>query len=356
VLGVLGLDALLVRRRSFAETLLGFAAALAAVVPWTLYYELWSRLKTGGTPLRPRVIGTLYNANQFVLPFVAVPALLLLAWRAPREERRLVALGLGLFAVLLVWVPLVAPHPYHRYIVAASPVAALLLAFGVAGSAALVTSRPAARALVAVALAAFLAASPLASNVVTRWIDPSLRTLREPGRWLRAEIPAAWLELSGRASDPNRTVIELLQPRLEPGDEVLVTYEDAPFMFYTDARVRGGIPAFRVEDRSSPPPRFAVVRRSALFLPWNVYRRELNRWRWTEIASDAPDVPFGNSPDPNHRFYPLGPRHPNLVVLERVMSGEEGEPRDRAERTPTGVKPPDGVGEATGSRESRPSR
>jgi hypothetical protein len=93
-------------------------------------------------------------------------------------------------------------------------------------------------------------------------------------------------------------------------------------MFYTDARVRGGIPAFRVEDRSRPPPRFAVVRRSALFLPWNVYRRELDRWRWTELPSGAPDVPFGNSPDPNHRFYPLGPRHPNLLVLERVTGDE----------------------------------
>jgi hypothetical protein len=321
VLGVLGLDALLVRRRSFAETLLAFGVALAAVAPWTFYYELWGRLKTGASPARLRVLGTLFNVNQFVLPFLAVPALALLAWRAPREERRLVSLGLGLFAVLLVWVPLVAPHPYHRYLVAASPVAALLLAFGVAKGAALVTPRPVARAVLAVALAVFLAASPIVSNAVTMWIDPTLRTLHEPGRWLRAEIPAAWLELSGRAPDPNRAVIELLRPRLEPGDEVLVTYEDAPFMFYTDARVRGGIPAFRVEDRSRPPPRFAVVRRSALFLPWNVYRRELDRWRWIELPSGVPDVPFGNSPDPNHRFYPLGARHPEVQVLERV-SGE----------------------------------
>ena len=84
-----------------------------------------------------------------------------------------------------------------------------------------------------------------------------------------------------------------------------------------------GIPTFRVEDRSAPPPRFAVVRRSALFLPWNVYRRELDRWRWTELASGAPDVPFGNSPDPNHRFYPLGPRHPDLIVLERVGGDDD---------------------------------
>jgi hypothetical protein len=37
-------------------------------------------------------------------------------------------------------------------------------------------------------------------------------------------------------------------------------------------------------------------------------------------------VPFGNSPDPNHRFYPLGPRHPNLLVLERVTGDEPGAP------------------------------
>jgi hypothetical protein len=322
-LGVLGLDALLTRRRSLGETLVAFGVALAAVAPWTLYYELWGRLKTGAAAGRLRVIGTAFNVNQFVLPFLAVPALALLAWRAPREERRLVALGLGLFAVLLVWVPVVAPHPYHRYVVAATPVAALLLAFGVARGAALVTARVLPRALLATALAAILAATPLVSNAVTVWIDPTLRTLREPGRWLRAEIPAAWLELSGQAPDPNRAVIELLRPRLEPGDEVLVSYEDAPFMFYTDARVRGGIPTFRVEDRSAPPPRFAVVRRSALFLPWNVYRRELDRWRWTELPAGVPDVPFGNSPDPNHRFYPLGPRHPHLLVLERVTGDDE---------------------------------
>jgi hypothetical protein len=107
---------------------------------------------------------------------------------------------------------------------------------------------------------------------------------------------------------------------------VLVTYEDTPFMFYTDARIRGGIPSFRVEDRSAPPPRFAVVRRSALFLPWKIYRRELDRWRWSELPSGVPDVPFGNSPDPDHRFYPLPPGHPDVLVLERLGGDEPDAP------------------------------
>jgi len=323
VLGVLGADALLTRQ-PLRRALVAFGAVLLVIAPWIWYYELWSRLKTGAAATNLRVWGTVFNLNQFELPLVLVPLLLWLAWRAPRAERRLVLLCLAVFAALLVWVPVVAPHPYHRYLVAATPLAALLLAFAVTRVAGLLVRGAAARGLVAAALALVLSVSPIAANAVSVWLPPYACTMsvHEPGRFLRGEIAPAWLEISGRAPDPNRAVIDALAPRLGPDDELLVTYEDIPFMFYTGHRVRGGISAFRAEDHRGVPPSFAVVRRSVLALHWKVFRRELQRYSWKEIPVEAPDVPFGNSPDPNHRFFPRPEEHPDVVVLERI-SGED---------------------------------
>ncbi len=320
VLGVLGADALLTRR-SLRKTVATFGALLLAVAPWIWFYELWGRLKTGAAPARTRFWGTLFNVNQFELPLVLVPILLWIAWRAPREERRIVLLCLAVFAALLVWVPVAAPHPYHRYVVAATPLAALLVALAVTRVAGSLVRRATARALVAVALALALALSPVASNAVSMWIPYFGRTLNEVGRFVRGEIAPAWLEISGRAPDPNRTVIDYVASRLAPDDEILVTYEDIPFMFYTAHPVRGGISAFRAEDRAGVAPRFAVVRQSVLSLYWNVFRRELGRYRWQAMPVEAPDVPFGNSPDPNHRFFPFPGERRNVLVLER-MAGE----------------------------------
>lgn len=319
VLGVLGADALLTRR-PLRRTLVAFGAVALSVAPWIWYYELWGRLKTGASPWRVRAWGNLFNLNQFELPLVLVPILLWLAWRSPRHERRLVLLCLSVFAALLVWVPVVAPHPYHRYVVAATPLASLLAAFAVTRIAGFLVRRPAARALLASAIALVLAASPLASNAVSIWIPRYFWTMRlhELGRFVRGEIAPAWLELSGRAPDPNRLVIEFVASRLGPEDEILVTYEDIPFMFYTDHPVRGGISSFRAEDRTGVPPRFAVVRRSILALHWKVFKRELGRYQWESMPVEAPDVPFGNSPDPNHRFFPRPEGHPSVMVLERV--------------------------------------
>ncbi len=323
VLGVLGLDALLRRPRSLRDTAVAFGGVLLAVAPWVFYYQLWGRLKETTVPGHERLIVTLFNVNQFELPLLFVPLIVWLAWRSKPGERQLVGASLAILVALLVWVPLAAPHPYHRYVVAATPLSALLLAFAIVRSTALVVTRPGAlRTAVAACLGVVLAVSPIASDAVSVWITPSFLTpLHDPGRLIRAELAPAWLELSGRAPDPNRTVIEFLRPRLGPEDEILVTYEDAPFMFYTEQRIRGGIPAFRVADRGSEPPRFAVVRRSAVFLDWAPFRRELALYRWQPLPVTAPDVPFGNSPDPSHRFFPRPPKFPSLMVLERV-SGE----------------------------------
>jgi hypothetical protein len=96
------------------------------------------------------------------------------------------------------------------------------------------------------------------------------------------------LELSGAAPDSSRIVIGGLRPRLQPGDEILVSYEDAPFFLYTDQPIRGGIAA------------------------------------WRRLPIEAPDVPFSDNADPNHRYCPLAPGTPSIGVFERVADGAPG--------------------------------
>ena len=46
------------------------------------------------------------------------------------------------------------------------------------------------------------------------------------------------------------------------------------------------------------PPRYAIIRRSVPFVHWPVYRREVERWFWTPVPVRAPDITWGNNPDP----------------------------------------------------------
>jgi hypothetical protein len=87
-------------------------------------------------------------------------------------------------------------------------------------------------------------------------------------------------------------------------------------MFYTRARIRGGVAAFRVEDHAAPPPRFAVFRRSVRFVYWSVFARELSRHTWSAVPVLAPDVPFGNNPDPTSP--PVVTARGNIEVGERM--------------------------------------
>jgi hypothetical protein len=86
-------------------------------------------------------------------------------------------------------------------------------------------------------------------------------------------------------------------------------------MFYTDAAVRGGIAAFRVEDRTRPPPRFVVLRQSVGWVHWPVFQREVRRYAWSFVSTGAPDIPWGNNPDPIALVYQ--PER-EVFVAERV--------------------------------------
>jgi hypothetical protein len=97
-------------------------------------------------------------------------------------------------------------------------------------------------------------------------------------------------------------------------------------MFSTENPIRGGVPCFRVEDRSSTP-RFMVIRRSVPFLHWPVFIREINRYKWKQIPVNAQDIPFGNNPEPDNQPYWILLRFkqlhneqalPNLILAEMI--------------------------------------
>lgn len=120
-----------------------------------------------------------------------------------------------------------------------------------------------------------------------------------PGNLLwRSELLRLGTEVFGHQRDPNRIVIEWLRENSKPTDEILINYEDIPLMYYLPNPVRGGIAAFRVEDDSKKPPEFAVLRRSVPFVHWSVFIREMKRYSWTQMPVQAPDIPWGNNPDP----------------------------------------------------------
>ena len=85
-----------------------------------------------------------------------------------------------------------------------------------------------ARAAVAAGLATVLLATSLISSPL------GLAGIRDRGtasRGLRPELAVAWREIFSSRPDPNCALVEWLRPRLRPGDEILVNYEDIPLMF-----------------------------------------------------------------------------------------------------------------------------
>ena len=78
---------------------------------------------------------------------------------------------------------------------------------------------------------------------------------------------------------------------MRPEDEVLVNYEDIPLMFYPPNRIRGGNGCFRMDE--APPARFAVLRRSALFVHGYYYGQFMGRHQWRQLPlRNAPDIPW----------------------------------------------------------------
>ena len=90
-------------------------------------------------------------------------------------------------------------------------------------------------------------------------------------------------------------------------------------IYYLPNPIRGGIVAFRAEDDRVTPPRFVIIRRTVPFSYYAVYAREIARYFWTPVPVQAPDIRWGNNPDPEGHFQDRA-RAENLLFYARADS------------------------------------
>jgi len=307
------------------KCLLTFGAIAVAIAPWVYYYELASRVKPRYTSLESSVLGSLFNFNHFQFPILALVPLVILMFGKPVHRagvagRRLVGLATCLCLALLVWVPTVSPFPFYRYLMPVTPLAALALAYVILGSIDLMFAGRAAndlRVVAALPLAALFTLTPLAALPVSLFIPSQHRPLQQFGILVRPELSAIYLDVIEDGPDPNRDVIEVLASRIQAGDEVLVNYEDVPFMFYTDATVRGGMCAFRTEAPDNGRLRFAVIRPN-LRIGHAALMRELARHRWRPIYERILALRWGHVPDPRFHRFQRYEAPPDTIILEAL--------------------------------------
>jgi hypothetical protein len=316
VLGVLFLDALIADWRNFWRPVLVGLALAASLAPFVYYYGLLGRLavQEGTWPTRFR--HTVFNMNEYVLPLpIVLAAVALIAWRwknLPVAERRLPAIACGIMFALALWIPSVAPGAYLRYVIIATPVACLLSAWVLVRGFNLHTTY------------VWLGAAIV---VFTPWLSMPLDVLHPPllrhlnNAVFRAELSILRRETFGHRPDPNRIAIDWLKQNTVPTDEILINYEDLPLMFYLPNPIRGGLGAFRVEDESKNPPGVLVMRHSVAFVHWPVFQREIDRYRWIASPVNAPDVMWGNNPDPMAEAQDFNTER--KVIVARRATGAE---------------------------------
>lgn len=288
-------------------------ALAAAIAPFIIFYRLAGR-QSGlmGTWLF-RFVGAGININEYVVPLIVLVAALVMVavrWRQlPPFESRLIVLACAIIVCLGLWVPTVAPTVFVRYVIMAAPVGAMLTAW-------LFVRGLGARAPRAAWLAAAVVAlTPwLCMPVTAFWNAPRYFST---GTILRSELSLIRTDIFEHRLDPNRLVIEWLQKNAAPTDEILVNYEDLPMMYYLPNLIRGGIAAFRAEDDKKTPPAFVVMRLTVPFSYWAVYRREVDRYFWVPVPVKAPDIRWGNNPDPQGHFQDRA-RAANLLFFERA--------------------------------------
>jgi hypothetical protein len=322
VICVLLIDAAVSDLRRWKSLVCVGIALTIAVGPFVVFYDLAGRLAFQMGTWNGRFVRTLFGLNHYVVPIlILVIAFALVAWRwriFPSAERRMVVICIGIFAGLLLWVPSVAPMIFLRYTVIAAPLGCLLGAWVVVRSFHLLMygQRKWANSLVLFG-AAVLILTPWPSIPLSMTL-PVIQKMKTPTIF-REEISTLFFEVFGSRPDPNRVVIDWLRQHALPGDEILINYEDVPLMFYLPNPIRGGLSAFRVEDEVNPPPRFLVLRRSWAYTHWPAFMREVNRYQWQEVPVEAPDVLWGNNPDPLGMAVLANiASSPSLLLFERL--------------------------------------
>jgi hypothetical protein len=325
VLGILGLHAVITRPRRLGETVLVFAGFCAVTAPFCIFYELAGRTKHMAIQWSSSLWTLVSEVNQFQLPLAIIPVVLWLLWvnrkdRSNTQSLPLVGLSLAIVLVLPIWMAIAGSVPFYRYIVPLTTLSAIVAAYGIVEAARLLPRAKDVRWLVPSAVTAATLIF-LITNLPS-W--PGGLVFPEEYRLeyylssvVRPEIGLLIGDLTeGGEEDPNRATVEFLRQRLRPGDEILCNYEDKPLMFYLPNRVRGGISCFRVTDEGNV--RFAVYRRNVDFCHTSIYLRVLLKSQWRAYVMSAPDIPWGNSPDPRSPHMLLSDGSPPLKVFERV--------------------------------------
>lgn len=279
--------------RGLREPLGVGAALLVALAPFAVYYELWERRSVQLGTWGGRFEGAVFNINLYVVPLIVVVAGVGFAWWTRRSiapsERRLLVVSLAAVATTALWVPSVAPAVFFRYLVALAPLGALITAWLLVRCLGAWDMRLCWVAVVALVSTTFVADAARPVLPDAKWRSHSVGVRGELGRLAE--------EIFGQSKDPNRIVIDWLRENAAPDDEILINYEDLPLVYYLPNPIRGGIAAFRVEDESSVPA-FVVLRRSVRFSHWPVFERALRGHEWEMVRIGAPDVRWGNNPDP----------------------------------------------------------
>lgn len=294
VVGVLTAAAFIRHRHSPLKALVPAAILAATFAPFLFFYQVTGRLSAQLGPWTGRATDSLFQINRYVVP---VAVLLAAGWLLARHRRRLaatelrlVSLAVAILAVMVIWVPTVAPAAFLRYVIVVAPLGCVVTSWALFRGFGRSQSWP-----------PWLLALVMA---ITPWITlpldgmAPLPQLQASSDVVRAELRSLVREVFVARRDPNRAVIDWLRGHTTPTDAILVNYEDAPLMYYLPNPIRGGIAAFRAEDHASGPPAVIILRRSVQFVHWPVFVRELNRYDLAEVAVAAPDVVWGNNPDP----------------------------------------------------------
>jgi len=180
--------------------------------PFAIYYELFERFKQPFVPWSDRILASLHNLNQFQLPFLLLVPLAWLRLRRPAcatpAEWRVVGLALALIAVETLWMSLVGPIHFYRYIVGLTPLSAALAgvhprARGPADRAAAFATRPVDRGLRRVRGRA--AGQPARRAPAARPVPQARPPFWHPGWVVRTEWRAFFDDLLGAVPIPTAT-------------------------------------------------------------------------------------------------------------------------------------------------------
>lgn len=289
------------------------SAALAVLVlvaaPWAVCAEIWSRPnpdETYALGLLERM-GVILAAcasslNRYLLPLpllLALPfAVRALRREAPRalgevgavgvvgEVGLWLAVGLCAFAFLAL-----LPWTYFRYLLGLLPVAALL-------SAVVLDRLFAVHAAVGAAAMAVL----VGSNALSLALPPH-RLESDAWRYLQ--------ELRHDYDGPNEALVEHLLAHGRRDQLVLTNYGQLPITFYTGMRAVG----FGQDPRIPETPDWIVIRRGRPHMTYLSERARAGGYR--PIVLDAPDLLWGNRPDPAHHRFRSVTDAPKLLLLER---------------------------------------